>query len=185
LLSNKTVSHPSPVAVKRRHRCRLVVWHGHPANQINHQSLLSIPLLGFRFSRTVGSSIKSSWCIVPVVCHGCPFDSALTKSKQSIARGHHWIQRFRRIHRLRILLFLVITLSWVFAPVSPCQFRLPWTVHSGGRTAIHIHVACCPLDWTPRTLVQLVYSSSSRKHSSTFWTLNSCGSGTPVLSRGL
>jgi hypothetical protein len=43
-------SSPIMVAVKRLHRCRLVVWHGHSANQINHQLLSSTPLLGSQYS---------------------------------------------------------------------------------------------------------------------------------------
>jgi hypothetical protein len=44
---------PIMVAVKRLHRCRPVVWHGHSANQINHQSLSSTLLLGSQYSMTL------------------------------------------------------------------------------------------------------------------------------------
>jgi hypothetical protein len=64
----KLSSITSLVAVKRLHRCRLVVWHSHSANQINRRLL----------PPNAGAS-------APVVCHGRPFHSALTKSKHSIA----------------------------------------------------------------------------------------------------
>jgi hypothetical protein len=67
---SKTKSSPIMVAVKRCHRCRLVMWHGHPANQINHQSLSSIPLLGFRFSRFISHPPNASAPVCVVHRHG-------------------------------------------------------------------------------------------------------------------
>jgi hypothetical protein len=139
----------SLVAVKRRHRCRLVVWHGHSANQINcrRRSTPGISIhSSHRCKSTPGLPVLSVHQIVMVHCTGSvswPCRSALTKSKRSI------IIASTRDASIRLI---------QCTPTPEDLLVLLLTIHSSGRTAIHIHVAVAHSIGLPRTLRRFICS---------------------------
>jgi hypothetical protein len=141
------------VAVYRHHRCRLVVWQGHSANQINHlidctstpEDLLVLLFLPFTPGICILSSPASAgpcWFLLSFLMvhvdrnyHGLSILSSGPRGSSSTPRLFHmaccpidWTPWTRMISR------------GFWSIPTPTDYQI---------VQLTLRVACCPLNWTP------------------------------------